>query len=78
MRLDKGQIEVLDDAMADVFSRKTPTERLRIAFGLWSSARVMLTSMLSSQYPKWDRQRIEEEVASRLAHGTVRSITTRR
>ena len=28
MRLDPGQIEVMDDAMAEVYRRKTPAERL--------------------------------------------------
>ncbi len=75
MRLDKGQIEVIDDEMAEVLRRKTPAERLKIAFGLWSSARTMLTSMLSCQHPEWDQQRIQEEVVSRLAHGALRTVT---
>lgn len=30
MRLDEGQIEVVDDATAEVLRRKTPAERIRI------------------------------------------------
>mgnify|MGYP003416368647 FL=1 len=32
MRLDKGQIEVVDDAMAEVLRHKTPAERIHIGF----------------------------------------------
>jgi len=38
MRLDAGQIEVIDDIMAEVLRHKTPAERLRIGFNLWESA----------------------------------------
>lgn len=38
LRLDKGQIEVVDDAMAEVLRRKTPAERISIGFGLWTAA----------------------------------------
>lgn len=30
MRLDNGQIEVVDDAMAEMLRHKTPAERIRI------------------------------------------------
>jgi hypothetical protein len=39
LRLDRGQIEVVDDAMAEVLRRKTAAERIRIGFALWTSAR---------------------------------------
>ena len=32
-------IEVIDDAMAEVLRRKTPQERLAIAFNMWTSAK---------------------------------------
>ena len=44
MRLDAGQIEVVDDIMAEVLRHKTPAERLRIGFnslnGLWRTSPV--------------------------------------
>ena len=36
MRLDAGQIEVIDQTMADILRRKTPAERLAIASGIWA------------------------------------------
>lgn len=71
MRLDDGQIEVLDDAMAEIFKKKTPAERLQIAFGLWRSAREQLLHYLRSLHPEWDEKQVEKEVAKRLSHGVV-------
>lgn len=71
MRLDAGQIEVMDPAMADVLRRKTPAERLAIAFGMWESARIMLLTQLAERHPEWSRERVEREVVRRMSHGTV-------
>jgi hypothetical protein len=68
---DISRLEVLDDAMAEVLRRKTPAERLGIAFGLWRSARRMLTSMLRSMHPDWSEDQVNREVARRLSHGAV-------
>jgi len=70
-RLDRGQIEVVDDKMAEVLRRKTPAERIRIGFGLWTSARDMLLVNLKKTYPEWDAERLNREVAKRLSHGAV-------
>jgi hypothetical protein len=71
IRLDKGQIEVVDSLMAEVLRSKTPAERIRIGFGLWTSARKMLFSHLSTSNPEWDAQRLNSEAARRLSHGSV-------
>jgi hypothetical protein len=69
--MDPGQIEVVDDAMAEILRRKTPAERIRIGFTLWTSARDMLMTHLKKTHPDWDKSRIEKEVARRLSHGAV-------
>lgn len=51
MRLDAGQIEVVDDAMAEVLKRKTPAERISIGLTMWISARDMLTVYLQKTHP---------------------------
>ena len=71
MRLDRSQIEVMDEVMAEVIRRKTPAERLRIGFGLWISAQKMLQTHLATQHPDWDAARVAREVARRLSHGAV-------
>lgn len=70
-RLDPGQIEVVDDVMAEILRRKTPLERIEIGFKLWTSARKMLTAHLKSSHPDWDDKQISKEVAKRLSHGVV-------
>ena len=71
MRLDRGQIEVIDDAMAAVLRRKTGAERLAIASGLFASARRMLISHLRAEHPDWDDERVTREAARRLSHGAI-------
>jgi len=70
-RLDRGQIEVVDDEMAEVLRRKTAAERIRIGFSLWTSARNMLMVHLKSTHPEWNKERLNREVAGRLSHGAV-------
>lgn len=69
MRLDDGQIEVLDQAMAEVLRQKTPAQRLQIGFALWDSTKGMLTAHLSAEHPDWTQECIGQEVARRLSHG---------
>ena len=71
LRLDRGQIEVVDDAMAEVLRHKTPAERIRIGFDLWISARNMLMTHLKKTHPEWDNSKLSQEVARRLSHGAV-------
>lgn len=71
MRLDSGQIEVVDGRMAEVLRRKTPAERIAIGFSLWTSAHKILTSHLKTAHPDWDEHHVQEEVAKRLSHGAI-------
>jgi hypothetical protein len=71
MRLDRGQIETVDPAMAQVLRGKTPAERLEIAFAIWKSVRTMLLTQLAEKNPGWSREQIEREGARRMSHGTA-------
>jgi hypothetical protein len=71
LRLDPGQIEVLDDAMAEVLKRKTPWERIAIGFELWHGAWEMLRSHVSASHPDWSDEEILAEVARRMSHGAA-------
>lgn len=71
MRLDAGQIEVLDDSMVAILRKKKPAERVRIGFEIWASAHAMLTAYLKSLHPDWDGKRVEREVAGRFLHGAI-------
>jgi hypothetical protein len=71
LRLDKGQIEIVDDVMAGVLRLKTPAERIRIGVTMWESARKMLITHLSKTHPDWDAARLSREVSRRLSRGAV-------
>jgi hypothetical protein len=64
-------IEVMDDEIAKVIRTKTGAERLRIASGMYSSARRMLINYLRAEHPDWEEQRVIREAARRLSHGAV-------
>lgn len=71
MRLDPGQIEVVDDQMAAVLRTKTGAERLEIASRLYSSARRMLLFHLRTEHPDWTEEQLTREAAHRMSHGAV-------
>ena len=65
------RIEIIDDMMIDILKQKSPLERLKIAFGLWRSARYQLFHYIRSFHPDWDEERIYKEVARRISHGAA-------
>ena len=69
-RLDPGQIEVVDEAVAEILRKKTPAERLAIGFAANRTARRIMAGGLRSQYPEWDDARIQKEIARRMSGGT--------
>ena len=71
MRINEGNIEVIDNRMAEIFREKTPQQRLSIAFGMWSSARKYLVNYLKTEHPDWSDTVIQKETARRLSHGAV-------
>lgn len=71
MSPDNAPSGAVDDQMVEILRRKTPAERLAIAFGLWRSARLILTGCLKSLHPEWDEEKVRQEVARRLSHGAV-------
>jgi len=71
MRLDPGQIEVVDDRTAAILRTKSGAERLEIADRMFHSARQMLLNMLRGEHPDWSDDRIAAEAAKRLSHGAI-------
>ncbi|MCP5102511.1 MAG: hypothetical protein GY950_03990 [bacterium] len=67
-RLDNRQIECLDDAMVEIYRKKTPVERIKIASDMWDSAWLQLDAVLRSLHPDWDNDSINKEIIRRLAH----------
>ncbi len=71
LRLDRGQIEVVDGAQALVLRGKTPAERLQMAVDMWEMCRQVLTGYLERSHPEWNEEAVRREVARRLSHGVV-------
>ncbi len=63
--------DVVNDEMARILRGMTGAERLKIANGMFVSARRMLASHLSAEHPDWDQNRIEQETARRISHGAI-------
>jgi hypothetical protein len=71
VRLDNKRFESVDEAMVEIYKKKTPSERLAIAFGMWRSAKTLLFNNLRSLHPDWDTERLRGEVARRISHGAA-------
>ena len=69
-RLDKGQIEVVDDAVADVLRRMTSGQRVEAALAANRLVRLRLQGYLRSLHPDWDGERIQAEIARRMRLGS--------
>lgn len=65
-RLDDGQIEVVDDAVAEILRRKTPGERMAMMSDLWETARLFVEAGARARRPSWSDAQIEAEVRLRL------------
>ncbi len=69
-RLDAGQIEVVDDAVAQALRQKTPTERIGMVLAANRTMRLVVEGSLRSRHPDWKDDQIKKEVARRMSGGT--------
>jgi len=69
-RLDMGQIEVVDDAVAEVLRRLTPAERVMRALDANRLVRLRIAGHLQTIHPDWDERQIQAEVARRMLLGS--------
>jgi hypothetical protein len=68
-RLDPGQIEVVDDAVAEILRRKTTAERVAMISAAHRTMRLVIEGSLRTRHPDWDQTRIMQEVARRMTRG---------
>jgi hypothetical protein len=71
VRLNAGQIEVMDDQMAEICRQMTGAQRLAVANDMFESARRMLLIHLRATHPEWSDEQILREAARRLSHGAI-------
>jgi len=67
--LDKGQIEVVDDAVAEILRKKTPAERVAMALDANRTLRLIVEGGIRTQHPDWDDTQVSKEVARRMLGG---------
>jgi hypothetical protein len=59
-------VEVMDPMVVEIMRKKTPTERLAIAFGMWDSAAEMIQANLRREHPDWSVNQVQRETARRM------------
>lgn len=69
-RLDDGQIEVVDDAVAEILRHQTPAQRIETALSLNRLMRLRLEGHLRTLHPDWDSAAIQKEIARRMLLGS--------
>lgn len=70
-RLDAGQIEVVDEAIAQVLRRKTPAQRVAMIFAANRTMRAVIEGSVRARHPDWDDAHVKREVARRMMRGAT-------
>lgn len=70
MKLNKGQIEVIDDRVAEILKKKTGQERLKMVWDSWTYFNKRLEAHLKNAHPEWTQEEIRKEIVKRVLHGT--------
>jgi hypothetical protein len=60
----------IDEEMVALLATKTEAERLRIAWGMWRSARRMIERIVAAENPNLSSEDQNRLVAQRMSHGT--------
>jgi hypothetical protein len=69
--LDEKRIEILDETMVALLRTKAGVERLQMAFGMWRTAKLIVTAGVRDQHPEWTAGQVQREVARRMSHGAA-------
>jgi hypothetical protein len=70
LRLDRGQIEVVDDRVAEILRTKSGPERLSMVWAAWTFFETRINAYLKSMHPDWTEEQIREEIVRRVSYGT--------
>ena len=70
LRLDRGQIEVVDDRVAEILSKKTGQERLEMVWDSWDFFCQWIEAYVKNIHPEWTQEQIQKEIARRVMYGT--------
>lgn len=61
----------MSDEMAEVLRAMTGAERLKIANGMFNTARRLIQARVRSLHPDWTDEQVNAETARRLSHGAI-------
>jgi hypothetical protein len=70
LRLDKGQIEVVDDKVAEILKTKSGPERLNMVWNAWSFYEKTIQVYLKGSHPEWTEEQIRKEIVKRVTYGS--------
>jgi len=67
MRLDKRQIEVVDDKVAEILRAKTGHERLKMVWDSWAYFCQRIRAYLKTAHPEWTEEELQREIVKRVS-----------
>jgi hypothetical protein len=70
LRLDRGQIEVIDDRVAEIIKAKSGRERLNMVWEAWAFFEKRIRLYLKDIHPEWTEEQVRKEIVKRVTHGT--------
>ncbi len=70
LRLDRGQIEVIDDKIAEIIKTKSGPDRLKMVWDAWAFFEKRIRVYLKNIHPEWTEEQIRKEIVKRVTHGT--------
>jgi ABC-type transport system involved in cytochrome bd biosynthesis fused ATPase/permease subunit len=70
LRLDRGQIEVVDDRVAEILKTKSGRERLNMVWDAWTFFEKTVRAYLKNRHPEWTDEQIQKEIVRRVTHGS--------
>jgi ABC-type transport system involved in cytochrome bd biosynthesis fused ATPase/permease subunit len=70
LRLDKGQIEVVDDKVAEILKTKSGMERLNMVWEAWTFFDKTVKAYLKNRHPEWTDEQIQKEIIRRVSLGS--------
>lgn len=65
-----SRIELLHPLVAEILRKKTPTERLAMAFESNRFVRARLKAHLRDEHPEWSDEQVDVEIARRMLRGS--------
>jgi hypothetical protein len=68
--IDPRNIEVIDDAVAEILRQKSPAERVAMITDANRTARLIAAAGIRYQHPDWDEAQVHAEVLRRVCSGT--------